>query len=110
MEKSTFYIAIHQHGSLFQQYKFQQIIGFTEKFTAPDGTPIKIGINQLHENGDYYATELTTGYSLNKHASSRQKLLKQISSDFLQTISDLLKTETAKAAAKRMENCTTYNK
>ena len=109
MEKSNFYIAIHQYGSLFQQYKFQQVSGFVEKLTSPDGTVIRIGINQHHENGDYYATELTTGYYLSKHASSRQKLLKEITDDFLQSVSNLLKTETAKNAIKRMENRTLYN-
>ena len=106
MEKSNFYIALRQQGSLFQEYKFKLVSGYTESFTAPDGTTIRIGINQPNANGDWHTTELSTGFSLSKHASSRQKLLQEITGDFLQSVSDLLKTETSKTAIKRMKTYT----
>lgn len=108
MKKIDYYIATGKTENNDMVYGFELVVGYLENFTAPDGTEIEIGLRKIkykHIGDVWTADELTTGYSIGKHADTRMRLLNMMmDDDLLQRIADVLRTEKCRDAQRRMDN------
>lgn len=83
-------------------YEFERVSGWGELFEAPNGEPIEIGIYKFGNN--WVTTDISTGLALPIYGTTRAKVLKQITPDFLKSLSKAMKTPWVKEIAEDLSN------
>lgn len=92
MHEAEFYVTTGKERvsiDNLEGFRFVKISGWVEDFKAPDGSAVKIGLDETDEG--WLATELTTGLLVAQPFQTRTEAIAALTPEFLQKIANAIK-------------------